>query len=41
MASRRVLVEPAKSGRGRCKKCKKAIAQDSLRVQIVDDRKFN
>ena len=37
----KILVEPAKTSRGNCKKCKAKIEKDHLRIQIFDDRKFN
>ena len=37
---RQVVVEPAKSGRSKCNKCKKMIASGNLRAKMVDDRDF-
>lgn len=41
MSSYKILAEPAKTSRGRCKACKGIIQQDTIRVQVVDDREFN
>lgn len=41
MSYYKILAEPAKTSRGRCKSCKGIIQQDTIRVQVVDDRKFN
>ena len=37
---RQVLVESAKTGRSKCKKCNKMIAKGQLRVKVIDDREF-
>ena len=37
---RPVEVEPAKSNKSCCKKCKKGISKDDLRVHVIDDREF-
>lgn len=41
MSYHKILAEPAKTSRGKCKRCKATIPQDTIRIQIVDDRKFN
>jgi hypothetical protein len=41
MSYYKILVEPAKSSKGICKVCEKNIKQDSLRLQVADDREFN
>ena len=41
MSYHKILVEPAKTSRGKCKKCKRTIEKDHLKIQVVDDRKFN
>ena len=41
MSFHKILAEPAKTARGKCKKCKKTIDQDAIKIQIADDRKFN
>lgn len=40
MSYHRILVEPAKSSKSKCKTCGLPIGQDELRVQVVDDRAF-
>ena len=37
---RQVDVEPAKTSRSSCKKCKLAIEKNNLRVRVFDDRAF-
>lgn len=37
----KILIEPAKSNKSVCRKCKKGIEANSLRAKIVDARKFN
>ena len=37
---KQIVVEIAKTGRSRCKKCNKMIPKDSLRIKMVDDRAF-
>ena len=41
MSYHKILVEPAKTARGTCKKCKRTIDKDTLKIQVCDDRKFN
>lgn len=37
---RKTEVEPAKSNKSKCKKCKKVIEKGELRAKVVDDRAF-
>jgi len=40
MSFYRILVEPAKSSKGKCKTCGLDIAKDAIRVHVRDDREF-
>jgi hypothetical protein len=41
MSFHKILAEPAKTSRGTCKRCKRPIEQNTIKIQIADDRKFN